>query len=116
MIVSDTMGRPWRNGLTDVALGAAGLDAIRDYRGELDPYGNEMQVTQIAVVDELSGAGDLVKGKFDQVPVAVVRGYLPAHGRRTARARRSWSATPSTTCSPSVRRRRGPRGWPGPRR
>jgi coenzyme F420-0:L-glutamate ligase/coenzyme F420-1:gamma-L-glutamate ligase len=75
VIVSDTMGRPWRNGLTDVALGAAGLDAIRDYRGELDPYGNEMQVTQVAVVDELSAAGDLVKGKFDQVPVAVVRGF-----------------------------------------
>jgi coenzyme F420-0:L-glutamate ligase/coenzyme F420-1:gamma-L-glutamate ligase len=75
VIISDTMGRPWRNGLTDVALGAAGLDAIRDYRGELDPYGNEMQVTQVAVVDELSAAGDLVKGKFDRVPVAVVRGY-----------------------------------------
>jgi coenzyme F420-0:L-glutamate ligase/coenzyme F420-1:gamma-L-glutamate ligase len=76
VIVSDTMGRPWRSGLTDVALGAAGLDAIRDYRGELDPYGNEMQVTQVAVVDELAAAGDLVKGKFDQVPVAVVRGFL----------------------------------------
>jgi coenzyme F420-0:L-glutamate ligase/coenzyme F420-1:gamma-L-glutamate ligase len=75
VIVSDTMGRPWRSGLTDVALGAAGLEAIRDYRGELDPYGNEMQVTQVAVVDELSAAGELVKGKFDQVPVAVVRGF-----------------------------------------
>jgi coenzyme F420-0:L-glutamate ligase/coenzyme F420-1:gamma-L-glutamate ligase len=78
VIVSDTMGRPWRNGLTDVALGAAGIDPIRDYRGEYDLYGNEMHVTQVAVVDELSAAGDLVKGKFDQVPVAVVRGYLPA--------------------------------------
>jgi coenzyme F420-0:L-glutamate ligase / coenzyme F420-1:gamma-L-glutamate ligase len=75
VIVSDTMGRPWRSGLTDVALGVAGVDAIRDYRGELDPYGNEMLVTQVAVVDELSAAGDLVKGKFDQVPVAVVRGF-----------------------------------------
>ena len=75
VIVSDTMGRPWRSGLVDVALGASGIEAIRDYRGEFDRYGNEMQVTQVAVVDELSAAADLVKGKFDQVPVAVVRGY-----------------------------------------
>ncbi|MEV7229430.1 coenzyme F420-0:L-glutamate ligase [Polymorphospora sp. NPDC051019] len=76
VVVSDTMGRPWRNGLTDVALGAAGIGPIRDHRGETDPYGNELQLTQMAVVDELAGAGELVKGKCDQVPVAVVRGYL----------------------------------------
>jgi coenzyme F420-0:L-glutamate ligase/coenzyme F420-1:gamma-L-glutamate ligase len=76
VIVSDTMGRPWRNGLTDVALGAAGIEPIRDHRGEVDPYGNELQITQMAVVDELSAAAELVKGKCDQVPVAVVRGYL----------------------------------------
>ena len=76
VIVSDTMGRPWRLGLTDVALGAAGLAPMQDYRGELDPYGNEMHLTQMAVIDELSGAAELVKGKFDQVPVAVVRGFL----------------------------------------
>ncbi|MDG4802820.1 coenzyme F420-0:L-glutamate ligase [Micromonospora sp. WMMD980] len=78
VIVSDTMGRPWRNGLTDVALGVAGMPAIRDHRGEVDPYGNELQLTQMAVVDELAGAGELIKGKCDQVPVAVVRGYLDA--------------------------------------
>ncbi|WP_329107522.1 coenzyme F420-0:L-glutamate ligase [Micromonospora sp. NBC_01699] len=78
VIVSDTMGRPWRNGLTDVALGVAGLSAIRDHRGEVDPYGNELSITQMAVVDELAGAGELVKGKRDQVPVAVIRGYLNA--------------------------------------
>ncbi|QDY06621.1 coenzyme F420-0:L-glutamate ligase [Micromonospora sp. HM134] len=77
VIISDTMGRPWRNGLTDVALGVAGMAAIRDHRGEVDPYGNELQLTQMAVVDELAGAGELIKGKCDQVPVAVVRGYLP---------------------------------------
>ncbi len=76
VIVSDTMGRPWRNGLTDVALGAAGLDAVRDYRGETDAYGNELHITQMAVADELAAAADLVKGKRDQVPVAVVRGFL----------------------------------------
>jgi coenzyme F420-0:L-glutamate ligase/coenzyme F420-1:gamma-L-glutamate ligase len=75
IIVSDTMGRAWRNGLTDVALGAAGIEPIRDHRGEIDPYGNELQLTQIAVIDELAAAGELVKGKCDQVPVAVVRGY-----------------------------------------
>ncbi|WP_406037798.1 coenzyme F420-0:L-glutamate ligase [Micromonospora sp. NBC_00898] len=78
VIVSDTMGRPWRNGLTDVALGVAGMPAIRDHRGEIDPYGNELQLTQMAVVDELAAAGELIKGKCDQVPVAVVRGYLGA--------------------------------------
>jgi coenzyme F420-0:L-glutamate ligase / coenzyme F420-1:gamma-L-glutamate ligase len=76
VIVSDTMGRPWRNGLVDVALGVAGIAAIRDYRGETDPYGNEMHITQMAVADELSSAAELVKGKFDLVPVAVVRGYI----------------------------------------
>ncbi|MBO3738085.1 coenzyme F420-0:L-glutamate ligase [Actinoplanes flavus] len=78
IVVSDTMGRAWRNGLTDVALGAAGIEALRDHRGEFDPYGNELSLTQMAVVDELSAAAELVKGKCDQVPVAVVRGY-PRH-------------------------------------
>ncbi|MFE9203776.1 coenzyme F420-0:L-glutamate ligase [Micromonospora sp. NPDC007230] len=80
VIISDTMGRPWRNGLTDVALGVAGMPAIRDHRGEIDPYGNELQLTQMAVVDELAAAGELIKGKCDQVPVAVVRGYLGVAG------------------------------------
>ncbi|WP_328465369.1 coenzyme F420-0:L-glutamate ligase [Actinoplanes sp. NBC_00393] len=75
VIVSDTMGRAWRNGLTDVALGAAGIEAFRDHRGEIDPYGNELSLTQMAVIDELSAAAELVKGKRDRVPVAVVRGY-----------------------------------------
>lgn len=78
VVVSDTMGRPWRNGLTDVALGAAGIHPIRDHRGEVDPYGNELQVTQMAVIDEISAAAELVKGKCDRVPVAVVRGYPSA--------------------------------------
>jgi coenzyme F420-0:L-glutamate ligase/coenzyme F420-1:gamma-L-glutamate ligase len=74
VVVSDTMGRPWRLGLVDVALGAAGIEALRDYRGSVDTYGNELQITQIAIVDELAAAADLVKGKTDGVPVAVVRG------------------------------------------
>jgi coenzyme F420-0:L-glutamate ligase/coenzyme F420-1:gamma-L-glutamate ligase len=75
VIVSDTMGRPWRNGLTDVALGAAGIDPLRDYRGESDAYGNELHLTQMSMIDELCGAAELVKGKYDQVPVAVIRGF-----------------------------------------
>jgi coenzyme F420-0:L-glutamate ligase/coenzyme F420-1:gamma-L-glutamate ligase len=75
VVVTDTMGRPWRLGLTDVAIGAAGVVPVRDYRGDVDPYGNELQVTQMADIDELAGAGELVKGKYDQVPVAVIRGY-----------------------------------------
>jgi len=83
VIVSDTMGRAWRNGLTDVALGAAGIEPFRDHRGEIDPYGNELQLTQMAVIDELAAAGELVKGKCDQVPVAVVRGYPGAGAAET---------------------------------
>jgi coenzyme F420-0:L-glutamate ligase/coenzyme F420-1:gamma-L-glutamate ligase len=75
VVVTDTMGRPWRIGLTDVAIGVAGLDALLDYRGDRDAHGNELALTQMAVADELAGAGELVKGKYDQVPVAVVRGF-----------------------------------------
>jgi len=74
VIISDTMGRPWRNGLVDVALGSAGIRPLRDHRGEVDPYGNPLYLTQMALVDELAAAAELVKGKRDQVPVAVVRG------------------------------------------
>jgi len=75
VVVTDTMGRPWRLGLTDVAIGAAGVEALRDHSGEVDAYGNELFITQMAVIDELAAAGELVKGKHDQVPVAVVRGF-----------------------------------------
>ncbi|GAA2523905.1 hypothetical protein GCM10010201_22920 [Pilimelia columellifera subsp. columellifera] len=75
VIVSDTAGRAWRLGQTDLALGCAGLAPLRDHRGERDPYGNELRVTLIAVADELAAAAELVKGKRDGVPVAVVRGY-----------------------------------------
>jgi coenzyme F420-0:L-glutamate ligase/coenzyme F420-1:gamma-L-glutamate ligase len=74
VVVSDTFGRPWRDGLTDVAVGAAGLPALIDHRGAVDPHGNRLETTQVAVVDELAAAADLVKGKLAGVPVAVVRG------------------------------------------
>jgi coenzyme F420-0:L-glutamate ligase/coenzyme F420-1:gamma-L-glutamate ligase len=73
-VVSDTFGRPWRDGVTDVAIGAAGLPALVDHRGAVDAHGNRLGTTQVALVDELAAAADLVKGKLTGVPVAVVRG------------------------------------------
>ncbi|MEO3798832.1 coenzyme F420-0:L-glutamate ligase [Nonomuraea sp. B1E8] len=74
VIVSDTFGRPWRNGLTDVAIGAAGVRPLDDFRGASDGYGNELSATVTALADEIAGAAELVKGKLDGVPVAIVRG------------------------------------------
>jgi len=82
VIVSDTFGRPWRRGLTDVAIGCAGIGAIVDLRGTADTYGRELQVTEVAVVDELAGAADLVMGKASGVPVAIVRGIDPSWFRQ----------------------------------
>lgn len=75
VIVSDTFGRPWRLGLVDVAIGASGLAPTRDHRGQRDPYGNELELTEVAVLDELASAAELVKGKTAGIPAAVVRGY-----------------------------------------
>jgi coenzyme F420-0:L-glutamate ligase / coenzyme F420-1:gamma-L-glutamate ligase len=74
VVVTDTMGRPWRVGQTDTAIGAAGLAPLRDHRGQPDTFGNTLGVTVAAVADEIAAAGDLVKGKTTQVPVAIVRG------------------------------------------
>jgi coenzyme F420-0:L-glutamate ligase / coenzyme F420-1:gamma-L-glutamate ligase len=74
VIVTDTSGRPWRTGLTDFAIGAAGVRVLDDLRGGTDPYGNPLKVTVTALADELAAAGELVKGKTDGRPVAVVRG------------------------------------------
>ncbi|WP_344445415.1 coenzyme F420-0:L-glutamate ligase [Kitasatospora nipponensis] len=74
VLVTDTFGRPWRNGLTDVAIGAAGLDVLEDHRGRTDSHGNELAMTVTATADELAAAGDLVKGKATGTPVALVRG------------------------------------------
>ncbi|MFF8847758.1 coenzyme F420-0:L-glutamate ligase [Streptomyces sp. NPDC015127] len=74
VIVTDTSGRPWRSGLTDVAIGAAGVRVLDDLRGGTDAYGNPLTATVVATADELAAAGDLVKGKAGGLPVAVVRG------------------------------------------
>lgn len=78
VIVSDTFGRPWRRGVTDVAIGSAGIRPVLDLRGTEDAYGRELQVTEVAIVDEVAGAADLVMGKAAGVPVAIVRGVDPA--------------------------------------
>jgi len=74
VVISDTFGRPWRVGVTDAAVGFAGVQAFEDLRGTVDPYGNELRVTLTCTVDELAAAADLVKGKLNGVPVAIVRG------------------------------------------
>ncbi len=76
VVVTDTQGRAWRLGVTDVAIGAAGVPVLADLRGDVDVHGNELVVTQVAVGDELAAAGDLVKGKLAAVPVAVARGLV----------------------------------------
>jgi coenzyme F420-0:L-glutamate ligase/coenzyme F420-1:gamma-L-glutamate ligase len=80
VIMSDTFGRPFREGHTNVAIGIAGISTVVDYAGQFDPAGYEIRVTQMAVVDELAGAAELVHGKLARVPVALIRGaeYTPA--------------------------------------
>jgi coenzyme F420-0:L-glutamate ligase/coenzyme F420-1:gamma-L-glutamate ligase len=75
VILSDSFGRPWRNGIVNVAVGSAGLEPLLDLRGRPDAAGREMQATVIAVADELASAADLVGGKVEQRPVVLVRGY-----------------------------------------
>jgi len=83
VIVSDSFGRPWRQGTTDVAIGCAGLEPLIDLQGERDATGYQLHATVIAVADELAGAAELVRGKLDQIPVAIVRGFA-ARGEGTA--------------------------------
>ena len=78
VVVSDTFGRPWRRGVTDVAIGCSGLKPVIDLRGTSDALGRELQVTEVAIVDELAAAAELVMGKAENVPVAVVRGVDPS--------------------------------------
>jgi coenzyme F420-0:L-glutamate ligase/coenzyme F420-1:gamma-L-glutamate ligase len=75
VIISDTFGRPWRRGLTDIAIGVSGLLALLDLRGSRDWTGRELEVTEIAVADELASAADLVMGKASGIPAALIRGY-----------------------------------------
>jgi coenzyme F420-0:L-glutamate ligase/coenzyme F420-1:gamma-L-glutamate ligase len=83
VIVSDSFGRPWRNGIVDVAIGVAGLRPLDDWRGRVDANGYELRATVVAVADEIAAAAELVRGKTSGVPVAIVRG-LDVAGEGTA--------------------------------
>ncbi|MBI2761657.1 MAG: coenzyme F420-0:L-glutamate ligase [Chloroflexi bacterium] len=86
VIISDTFGRPWREGQTNIAIGVAGMSALKSYIGQLDPSGYELRVTALCVADELASAAELVMGKIDRVPVALVRGFAFEPGEGGARA------------------------------
>jgi coenzyme F420-0:L-glutamate ligase/coenzyme F420-1:gamma-L-glutamate ligase len=75
VVIADTFGRPWREGLTNVAIGVAGMAALRDYVGMPDSAGRPLQMTMLAVADELASAAELVMGKLDRIPAAIVRGF-----------------------------------------
>ena len=90
VVVTDTFGRPWREGQTDIAIGVAGVAPLRSYIGEVDPHGHEFRVQEICVVDELAAAAELVKGNTSRVPVALVRGY-------------EWDRDPSASMAPVLR-------------
>lgn len=83
VIISDTFGRPWREGFVNVAIGVAGMEPLKDYRGVADTGGHVLKATMLAVADELAAAAELVMGKLDGVPVAVIQGYhyTPGEGK-----------------------------------
>ena len=85
VIITDTFGRAWREGHTNVAIGVAGMRPFADYVGQTDPHGYELRVSTLAVADELAAAAELVNGKLDGVPVAIVRGYAYPRGEGSAR-------------------------------
>lgn len=90
VVISDTFGRPWREGQTDIAIGVAGINPLHSYIGEVDPHGHEFRVQEICTVDELTAAAELVKGNTSRVPVAVIRGY-------------EWSVDDTATMAPVLR-------------
>ena len=85
VIISDTFGRPWRSGYTEVAIGVAGMLPVIDYVGKIDTAGRELRATWICVADELASAAELVTGKVNKVPVALIRGYAAPRGEGSAR-------------------------------
>ena len=84
VIISDTFGRPWRTGYTEVAIGVAGMLPILDYVGQVDTHGRELRATWICIADELASAAELVTGKVNRVPVALIRGYEVPRGEGSA--------------------------------
>ncbi len=91
VVVSDTFGRPWREGQTDVAIGVAGIAPIYSYIGQTDPHGHEFQVQAVCTIDELAAAAELVKGNVSRVPVGVIRGF-------------QWTPDDTVSMAPVIRR------------
>ncbi len=85
VVISDSFGRAWRHGITDVAVGVAGMNPVADYRGLDDPHGYPMEASVLAVADELAAAAELVMGKTDGIPLAIVRGYSYSPASSSAR-------------------------------
>jgi coenzyme F420-0:L-glutamate ligase/coenzyme F420-1:gamma-L-glutamate ligase len=90
VVISDTFGRAWREGQTDIAIGIAGMQPIRSYVGDVDPHGHEFKVQALCTADELAGAAELVKGNLSRVPVAVIRGF-------------TWEVDDTATIAPVLR-------------
>ena len=90
VIISDTFGRAWREGQTDIAIGIAGMQPIHSYIGQFDPHGHEFKVQAVCLADELAGAAELVKGNISRVPVGVIRGY-------------AWESDDTATIAPVLR-------------
>jgi coenzyme F420-0:L-glutamate ligase / coenzyme F420-1:gamma-L-glutamate ligase len=85
VVVSDSFGRAWRFGITDIAIGVSGMHPLADYRGRKDPHGFPLEASVLAIADELAAAAELVMGKTDGVPLAIVRGYAYERGDGTGR-------------------------------
>ncbi len=85
VVVSDSFGRAWRFGITDIAIGVSGMHPLADYRGRKDPHGFPLEASVLAIADELAAAAELVMGKIDGVPLAIVRGYAYERGAGTGR-------------------------------
>ena len=85
VLITDTFGRPFREGQVNVAIGISGLEPIRDYRGVKDMFGRKLKVTEIAVADEIAGAAELVMGKLNRTPVAIIRGFRYNNEKGSAR-------------------------------
>ncbi len=85
VIISDTFGRPWRMGQTNVAIGVSGMLAVKDYRGQSDQFGYTLKATEIAIADQIAAASELVMGKSDRIPVAIVRGYSYPEGNGSSK-------------------------------
>ena len=84
VVISDTFGRAWREGQTNIAVGVSGVEALRHFEGQVDPTGYELRVTMLATADELASAAELVMGKVDRVPVAIIRGLDRGLGEGSA--------------------------------